>query len=133
VTLLAAQAVILPFLGALCGLLLGPWLTRVLVAGGVRTDDMPAAPPTEARGVEEHVEAVPGVPGEPVPEEGRPAAAGEPGGGSRGALGPVLFAVLPTAATAVLTLLIALTVWRDPGTRTGTLRRPPAGRRSSSG
>ncbi|WP_425544153.1 hypothetical protein, partial [Actinocorallia libanotica] len=75
-TLLAAQAVVLPFLGALCGLLLGPWLTRVLVAGGVRTEDGPAGPPTEARGVEEHVEAVPGVPGEPVPAEGRAAPAG---------------------------------------------------------
>ncbi|GAA2720708.1 NADH-quinone oxidoreductase subunit L [Actinocorallia aurantiaca] len=121
-TVLAAQAVVLPFLGALCGLLLGPWLTRVLVAGGLRTaEDAPTAPPTEARGVEEHVEAVPGVPGEPVPEEGRPAPAGLRGGGSRGALGPVLFAVLPTALTTVLTLVIALTVWRTPGTRTGTL------------
>ncbi|MEO3785699.1 NADH-quinone oxidoreductase subunit L [Actinocorallia sp. B10E7] len=121
-TVLAAQAVVLPFLGAVFGLLLGPWLTRILVAGGVRTaEDTPPAPPTEARGVEEHVEAVPGVPGEPVPQEGRAAPAGLPGGGSRGALGPVLFAVLPTALTTVLTLVIALAVWRNPGTRTATL------------
>ncbi len=126
-TVLAAQAVILPFLGAVLGLLLGPWLTRVLVAGGLRTVEPPRRTPTEVRGSEEHVEAVPGVPGEPVPEEGRAAPEGLPGGGSRGALGPVLFAVLPTAFMTALTLVIALTVWRDPGTRTSTLATVPTG------
>ncbi|WP_344247277.1 NADH-quinone oxidoreductase subunit L, partial [Actinocorallia libanotica] len=53
--------------------------------------------------------------------------AGLPGGGARGALGPVLFAVLPTAAMTALTLIIALTAWRSPGTRTGTLAQIPTG------
>lgn len=128
---LAAQAVLLPLLGAFLGLLLGPWLTRVLTGYG-RQEEVAAPVPTgkaltEAPGVESHVEAEPGVPGEAVPPESVPAPKGWVGSGSRGALGPVLCAVLPTAAMTVLTAVIALIQWRDPGARTGALATIPTG------
>ncbi|GAB3277193.1 NADH-quinone oxidoreductase subunit L [Actinocorallia lasiicapitis] len=86
---LAAQAVLLPFLGAVLGLLAGPRITRLMTLNG--------------------------------------SADGKPGGGARGALGPVLCAVLPTAAMTMLTVVIGLAAWRDPATRTGVLTTIPTG------
>ncbi|MDX6741695.1 NADH-quinone oxidoreductase subunit L [Actinocorallia sp. A-T 12471] len=127
-TVLAAQAIALPFLGALFGLLLGPWTTRRLAELGLRTAaPVPPVRPTEARGAEAHVEAEPDVPGGDVPAEGLPAPGYAPGGGSRGALGPVLFAVLPTVFAAGLTIVIGLTAWLSPGVRQSTLTTIPTG------
>ncbi|MCD0452162.1 NADH-quinone oxidoreductase subunit L [Actinocorallia sp. API 0066] len=128
-TVLAAQAIALPFLGALFGLLLGPWTTRRLAEVGLRASVPPVAsvPPTEAPGSEAHVEAEPDVTGEAVPPEGRAAPGFAPGGGARGALGPVLYAVLPTVLTAGLTIVIGLGAWLDPGVRTAALTTIPTG------
>ncbi|GAA3234448.1 NADH-quinone oxidoreductase subunit L [Actinocorallia longicatena] len=120
-TVLAAQAIVLPFLGAVLGLLVGPRLTRVL-AGGLRQD---AETPVVAEGSEAHVSAE--AEGEAAPPE---AQAGPPGavtGGARGALGPVLCAVLPTAAMTVLTAVIATVQWQSPATRAGVLTTIPTG------
>ncbi|WP_460302994.1 NADH-quinone oxidoreductase subunit 5 family protein [Actinocorallia aurea] len=125
---MAAQAIALPFLGALLGLLLGPWTTRRLAELGLRTGaSRPPVPPTEARGAEAHVEAEPSVEGAPVPAEGLPAEAAAPGGGSRGALGPAIYAVLPTVLAAALTTVIGLTAWLSPGVRQSTLTTLPTG------
>ncbi|WP_067466686.1 NADH-quinone oxidoreductase subunit 5 family protein [Actinomadura macra] len=78
---LASLTVLLPFLAAFAGMLLGPRLTRLL--GGRPREGSGSVPPLRN--------------------------------------GPALIACVPIAASLAFAAIIAFTVWRDPGERTGTL------------
>ncbi|WP_207400497.1 NADH-quinone oxidoreductase subunit 5 family protein [Actinomadura roseirufa] len=99
----ASLTILLPFLAAFAGMLLGPRLTRLL--GGSH----PGAGTPSA------------VPGDAGHEPGPIATA--PGRDPRRLLrnGPALIACLPIAVSLVLAAIVALVVWRDAGERTGTL------------
>ncbi|MGK5556205.1 NADH-quinone oxidoreductase subunit 5 family protein [Actinomadura kijaniata] len=112
---LASLTILLPFLAAFAGFLLGPKLSEALRAGG--TAPAEPEPPEDPRAVV--FEKVPG--GGPRTGERvwrRAAVVAE-----RTPLrnGPALVACLPTAAATVLAAIVAFTVWRSPGERAGTL------------
>ncbi|HEX2315964.1 MAG TPA: NADH-quinone oxidoreductase subunit L [Thermomonospora sp.] len=121
---LASVAILLPFLAAFAGMLLGPWTSRLLGARRLPdvAPDAPTAPLPVARPETEPVTG------------GGPETAGY-GWGAAGDLalrglrrnGPALIACVPVAAATVLALIVAITVWRDPGARTGTLTYVPTG------
>ncbi|MBA9001368.1 NADH-quinone oxidoreductase subunit 5 family protein [Thermomonospora cellulosilytica] len=128
---LASLAIALPFCAAFAGMLLGPRLSRLL---GARP--LPAAESEPGTGT-------PDAPTTPLPVV-RPETGPVPGGGPRAAEmgrlvtadfalrglprnGPALIAVVPTAVATVLALVVAFTLWRDPGVRGGTLTLVPTG------
>ncbi|MFD0685706.1 NADH-quinone oxidoreductase subunit 5 family protein [Actinomadura fibrosa] len=127
---LASLAIPLPFAAAFAGLLLGPRLTRVLggsVPSGERPphsattegtptgDEIPAAEPAPLEGAPSSDEV--------LPAEGTHAPGPAPGSAGRSPLrnGPALIACLPIAVSLVFSAIVAFTVWRDPGARTGVL------------
>ncbi|GAA1526319.1 NADH-quinone oxidoreductase subunit L [Actinomadura kijaniata] len=112
---LASLTILLPFLAAFAGFLLGPKLSEALRAGGATPAE--PEPPEDPRAVV--FEKVPG--GGPRTGERvwrRAAVVAE-----RTPLrnGPALAACLPMAAATVLAAIVAFTVWRSPGERAGTL------------
>jgi NADH-quinone oxidoreductase subunit L len=80
---LAAVAILLPFVAAFAGMLLGPRLTGLL-------------PGSRLTGHARHA-------------------------------GPAVLAVAPMGVSTLLTLIVALTVWAEPGVRSGTLTLVPTG------
>ncbi|MQY06114.1 NADH-quinone oxidoreductase subunit 5 family protein [Actinomadura macrotermitis] len=96
---LASLVVLLPFLAAFAGLLFGPRLSRLLGPRVVR--------PVEGGG--------------PRADEYEWRADAERAGRSPLRNGPALIACVPMAVSLLLAAIVAFTVWRDPGTRTGTL------------
>ncbi|MFC6879857.1 MULTISPECIES: NADH-quinone oxidoreductase subunit L [Actinomadura] len=105
---LASLVALLPFGAAFAGMLLGPRLTRALSG------------PREPRRTEER-QAVAGQI-EAGHAEARPAEAPRPPRPPHPLRnGPALIACAPVAASLVLAAIVAFTVWRDPGPRTGTL------------
>lgn len=135
---LASGAILLPFLAAFAGMLLGPWLSRLLGARPLPAVASPHEPETEPLPL-----VTPEAEAE-VPRGERPEITPVAGGGPRAAAygrhvagdlaarafrtnGPALLACVPMAASTVLALIVALTAWRDPGTRSGTLTTIPTG------
>ncbi|REE98072.1 NADH-quinone oxidoreductase subunit L [Thermomonospora umbrina] len=89
---LASFVILLPFLAAFAGLLLGPRTSRLL---GARPGPVPDEGPDALRGLRRN--------------------------------GPALIACVPLLAATMLALVVAVTVWRDPGARTGSLTYVPTG------
>jgi NADH-quinone oxidoreductase subunit L len=94
VIVLAAVAVLLPFAAALVGMLFGPTISHLLTPLARRLRRTPAG--TEQSRARVLARRLP-------------------------ANGPALVAVLPVAASTVLTAVIAAVRWQNPGVRTGTL------------
>ncbi|MBO2451371.1 NADH-quinone oxidoreductase subunit L [Actinomadura barringtoniae] len=94
---LAAAIVLLPFVAAFAGMLLGPRLTKLLGGRGGRG----------GRG-----EGGEGGEGAPLPLLRN---------------GPALIACVPMAASLVLAAIVAFQVWRDPGERIRVFTRIPTG------
>ncbi|MFG1998871.1 NADH-quinone oxidoreductase subunit L [Spirillospora sp. NPDC048911] len=107
---LASALILLPFLAAFAGMLLGPRLSGLL---GARTTTAPAPEPVPGGGPETDAEAWQGSATD----------------AERSFLknGPALIACVPIAVSTVLAAIIGLTVWSDPGDRTGVLTRVPTG------
>jgi NADH-quinone oxidoreductase subunit L len=108
---LTSVVILLPFVAAFAGMLLGPRLSEALRARPPRDQ---AEPPAEAQAE---------APAEGPPAEGRRARWRAALAAERSPLrnGPALIACLPVAVAAVLSAIAAFAVWRTPGTRTGTL------------
>jgi NADH-quinone oxidoreductase subunit L len=105
VIVLASLVILLPFVAAFAGMLLGPRLSRLLgaprpalVAGGG-----PAVPEEEWQEAAEAAERSP----------------------LRN--GPALIACLPIAVATVFAAIVAFAVWREPGARIGTFALVPTG------
>jgi NADH-quinone oxidoreductase subunit L len=101
VIVLSSLAILLPFAAAFAGMLLGPAFTRTLTALSARRGAPP--PGDDLRVIEEEPEAVPAGPPSPVRN------------------GPALIAVVPMALATLLSLVVAVVVWLEPGVHAGTL------------
>ncbi|XVQ11964.1 NADH-quinone oxidoreductase subunit L [Spirillospora sp. CA-255316] len=102
---LSSLVILLPFAAAFAGMLFGPLLSRLLRVRG--TAPVPGGGPR-------------------VPEEEwRDAARTAERSPLRN--GPALIACAPVAAATVLAAIVAFSVWREPGARTGTLTLIPTG------
>ncbi|MFI6522005.1 NADH-quinone oxidoreductase subunit L [Spirillospora sp. NPDC050679] len=96
---LASLTILLPFAAAFAGMLLGPRLSRLLRPR--RTDPVPGGGPATTE--ESWWRAA-------LTAERSPLRSG-----------PALIACLPLAVAAVFAAIVAFSVWRSPGARTGTL------------
>ncbi|GAA2606145.1 NADH-quinone oxidoreductase subunit L [Actinomadura fulvescens] len=107
---LASAVILLPFLAAFAGMLLGPRLSALL---GAPATTAPAPDPVPGGG----------------PEAGAEAWQGAATVAERSFLrnGPALIACVPIAVSTVLAAIVGLTVWGDPGDRTAVLTRVPTG------
>jgi NADH-quinone oxidoreductase subunit L len=105
VIMLASLVILLPFVAAFAGMLLGPRLSRVLRVR--RTPEVegggPRAPETEWQEAAETAQRSPWR------------------------NGPALIACAPIAVSTVLAAIVAFAVWREPGARIGTLTLVPTG------
>ncbi|WP_241661042.1 NADH-quinone oxidoreductase subunit L [Thermomonospora catenispora] len=124
---LVSLTIALPFCAAFAGMLLGRRLSRTLSARALPAagSAAPDAPTTPLPAVVPDAAPAPGDEAR-VPELSRLA-------GPDLALrrlprnGPALIAIASTALATLLALIVATTVWLDPGTREGTLTLVPTG------